>query len=99
VAVRALRNRGLEEFGKLQLKLLKQMDEGTIGRHDAQAEVEKYWMGALRRAVMEGDVTMGSLMSGQSVGLVTSVKSVRTIMDELVSDTAAELVRLQHYLQ
>jgi enoyl-[acyl-carrier protein] reductase II len=99
VAVRALRNRGLEEFGKLQLKLLKQMDEGTIGRHAAQIEVEKYWMGALRRAVVDGDIANGSLMAGQSVGLVHSIKAVKTIIDELVSDTAAELKRLQNYLK
>jgi enoyl-[acyl-carrier protein] reductase II len=99
VAVRALRNRGLEEFGKLQLKLLKQMDEGIIGRHTAQAEVEKYWMGALRRAVVDGDLDRGSLMAGQSVGLVHSIKSVKTIIDELVSDTAAELERLQDLLK
>jgi enoyl-[acyl-carrier protein] reductase II len=99
VAVRALRNRGLEEFGILQLKLLKQMDEGTIGRQTAQAEVEKYWMGALRRAVVDGDLERGSLMAGQSVGLVHSIKAVKTIIDELVSDTAAELKRLQDYLK
>ena len=51
VAVRALRNKGMDEFGQLQLDLLSQMDEGSINRTDAQIEVEKFWMGALRRAV------------------------------------------------
>ncbi|MBN1493978.1 MAG: nitronate monooxygenase [Candidatus Omnitrophica bacterium] len=95
VAVRALRNRGLEDFGKLQLTLLKQMDEGKIGRQRAQEEVEKYWMGALRRAVVEGDIAGGSLMAGQSVGLVNSVKSVRQIIADLVRDTEAELARIK----
>ena len=46
-------------------------------------------------AVVEGDVSHGSLMAGQSVGLVDSIMSVQEIIDELVMDTEAELERVR----
>ena len=98
VAVRALRNRGLAEFGRLQLDLISQLDAGTISRHDAQIEVEKYWMGALRRAVQDGDVEAGSLMAGQSVGLVNSEESISEIVDDLVNGIESELQLVRNRL-
>ncbi|MBN2135922.1 MAG: nitronate monooxygenase, partial [Acidobacteria bacterium] len=85
VAVRAISNKGTKEFGQLQLELLKKMKAGDINRVDAQYEVEKYWVGALRKAVVDGDINFGSLMAGQSVGLVNQVKPVKAIIEELVS--------------
>ena len=37
---------------------------------EAQLQIEHYWAGALRRAVIDGDVETGSVMAGQSVGMV-----------------------------
>ncbi len=91
VAVRALRNKGIDEFGRLQLKLIKQIDSGCIGRQEAQEKVEEFWIGALRRAVMEGDIARGSLMAGQSVGLVNRIQTVEEIIDELIKDIESEL--------
>ena len=91
VAVRALRNKGMDNFGKLQLRLLKELEAGTCHRQDAQEEVEKYWMGALRRAAVEGDIDFGSLMAGQSVGLVDSEMSIQELIDELLGDGEAAL--------
>lgn len=91
VAVRSLRNRGLESFGKLQLDLLKKLEEGTIHREDAQEEVEKFWMGALRKAVVDGDIDSGSLMAGQSVGLVENEISIKELMEEILTEASAEL--------
>ena len=91
VAVRALRNKGMDNFGKLQLRLLKELEAGTCKRQDAQEEVEKYWMGALRRAAVDGDVDFGSLMAGQSVGLVDSEMSIQELIDELLTDGEAAL--------
>jgi len=99
VAVRALKNKGLDDFGKLQLSLLKKMDNNELHRQEAQEEVEKYWMGALRKAVIDGDVTNGSLMAGQSVGLVKAEQSVREIIEELVSETEQELGRISGLFQ
>lgn len=90
VAVRALHNKGMERFGKLQMELLQQLDAGTIKREAAQLKVEEYWMGALRRAVVDGDVEGGSLMAGQSVGLVDRIQPMREIFRELLEEAEAE---------
>ncbi|WP_277201020.1 NAD(P)H-dependent flavin oxidoreductase, partial [Victivallis vadensis] len=91
VAVRALRNRGTAEFGALQLRLLKELEAGNIHRQEAQEEVEKFWIGALRRAAVDGDIEMGSLMAGQSVGLVDKVLSIGELLTELLTDAEKEL--------
>jgi len=91
VAVRSLRNDGLKEFGKLQLRLLAELDAGRIHREQAQIEVETFWMGALRRAVVDGDVKNGSLMAGQSVGMADRVIPVQALIDELLADADREL--------
>ncbi len=95
VAVRALRNKGHEEFRKLQLDLVRQLDAGLLHREQAQMEVEKFWMGALRRAVIDGDVEGGSCMAGQSVGLIHKVESVADILRDLVTGTEAELQKVK----
>ncbi len=56
-------------------------------------------MGGLRRAVIEGDVSYGSLMAGQSVGLVDKIMPVADILEELVRDTETELQRVQDALK
>jgi len=98
VAVRSLRNKGLQKFGELQLRLLQELNAGTIHREQAQEEVEKYWIGALRKAVVDGDIENGSLMAGQSVGLVNKVMSVQDMVDELLTDASAELECIKHRL-
>lgn len=94
VAVRALRNKGHDDFNHLQLDLLKRMDANEIGRIEAQLKVEEFWIGALRRAVQDGDVEYGSLMAGQSVGLVNKVQTIKEIIQEIVADTETELQRV-----
>lgn len=91
VAVRALRNKGTDAFGALQLKLLRELEAGTIHRQAAQEEVEKFWIGALRRAAVEGDVAGGSLMAGQSVGLVEEISTVQEVIDDMLCGAEKEL--------
>lgn len=98
VRVRALRNRGLQDFGRLQLELIQKLDQGLIHREQAQMEVEKFWMGALRKAVIDGDIDHGSLMAGQSVGLVRKIQPVAEIIGELVSQTEAEMQQVRQRL-
>ena len=98
VSVRSLRNKGMDEFGKLQLRLLKELEAGTVTRQFAQEEVERFWVGALRRAVVDGDVDGGSLMAGQSVGLVDKIMPIRDVVAELLNDAEAELVSVKSKL-
>lgn len=98
VAVRALRNKGHDDFRKLQLALVHQLDCGEIRREQAQIRVEEYWAGALRRAVIDGDVERGSLMAGQSVGLVHKIQPVNEIIQEILAEIESELHRVKQSL-
>ncbi len=98
VAVRSIKNSGTDTFGKLQLSLLKQLESGQISRESAQYEVENFWMGALRQAVIDGDVERGSLMAGQSVGLMREVLPMRKVIENLVGEAEGELVRIKEKL-
>ena len=95
IPVRALRNDGSVEFKKLQLELLHKLDSGEITRVQAQEEVERFWVGALRIAAVDGNIKQGSLMAGQSVGLVDEIKPLKGIIRELVDD-AEETLELIH---
>jgi enoyl-[acyl-carrier protein] reductase II len=95
IPVRALKNEGSFEFSRLQLELLSQLDNKLIDRHEAQYKVEEFWAGALRRAVIEGDVARGSLMAGQSVGLVDKIQPLQGIIAEMINDAESELHRLK----
>ena len=99
VGVRALKNKGTDDFNKLQLEMVKQVESGTCTREHAQEELEKFWLGSLRKAVIDGDTEYGSLMAGQCVGLVSKVEPVKAIIDDIVGGVEAELGRVQALLQ
>jgi len=94
IPVRALKNVGTSEFGRLQLDLLRKLEDNGIDRTEAQYEVERFWMGALKNAVVDGDMKNGSLMAGQSVGLADKILPLQGIFDELIDDAEKEMQRL-----
>jgi len=98
IPVRALKNEGAIEFGKLQLELLHKLDAGVIDRQEAQFAVERFWVGALRDAAIDGEVARGSLMAGQSVGLVDQTQPLNEIIDEMVSDAETEMKKIKMML-
>ena len=91
IPVRALKNKGTEEFTAKQREVAQALDEGRVDMHEAQLEIEKFWAGALRRAVIEGDVDTGSVMAGQSVGMVRAEEPVAEIMASLINECEASL--------
>ena len=91
IPVRALANAGARRFVAAQADAIRRVDAGEITREAAQLEIEHFWAGALRRAVIDGDVEEGSVMAGQSVGLVTAEQSVSEIVAELVAQAEAAL--------
>lgn len=91
IPVRALKNAGTEAFTAKQREVAEALDSGRLAMADAQLEIEHYWAGALRRAVIDGDVEHGSLMAGQSVGMVTSEEPVAAIIATLMAEAAAAL--------
>lgn len=50
--------------------------------------LEKYTLGALRRAVFDGDTRMGSLMAGQAAGQLNEIKPMVQILEDMVADCA-----------
>jgi enoyl-[acyl-carrier protein] reductase II len=87
IPVRAIANKGTDEFLVAQRKAIDDYNAGKLSKEEAQLAIEKFWAGALKRAVIDGDVEFGSVMAGQSVGMVSSKQSAKEIIDELVSQT------------
>ncbi|MDD2956958.1 MAG: enoyl-[acyl-carrier-protein] reductase FabK [Lachnospiraceae bacterium] len=75
--VRTIRNQQTREYLRLE-------KEGA-----SLEELERLSLGGLRRAVVEGDVTGGSVMAGQIAGLVKKGGTCAEILEELESETLA----------
>lgn len=95
VSVRALRNKALDEFAELQIRLLQIRKTREISHEDAQHQVEEFWVGALRRAVQEGDIDFGSLMAGQGVGLVNQVLPLKQAIKGLIDEATEALTKVK----
>jgi enoyl-[acyl-carrier protein] reductase II len=93
IPVRALKTKGTEAFTAKQLEVARALDEDGIAMDEAQLQIEHYWAGALRRAVIDGDVDGGSLMAGQSVGMVKEEEPVAAIIATLMAESEAALAR------
>ncbi|SDB61897.1 NAD(P)H-dependent flavin oxidoreductase [Belnapia rosea] len=93
IPVRALVNAGTKRFMAHQAEVLAKFQAGELSKEAAQLEIEHFWAGALRRAVIDGDVENGSLMAGQSVGMVDREAPAADIIAELVGQAAAALAR------
>lgn len=91
IPVRALANKSTQAFNTLQLQLVQEVKAGRKERMAAILEMEHFWVGALRKAAIEGDVEQGSVMAGQSVGLVKSIQPVAEVMAELVREVEQTL--------
>lgn len=70
--IRCLRNQMTREYLKME-------KEGA-----SFEELEKITLGSLRKAVMEGDVTHGTVMAGESAGLVKKEQTCKEIIDEVI---------------
>jgi enoyl-[acyl-carrier protein] reductase II len=93
IPVRALKNKGSELFNAKQREVANALDAGEVEMGEAQLMIEHFWAGALRRAVIDGDVEHGSLMAGQSVGMVTEEEPVTQIVATLMRESEEALSR------
>ncbi len=91
IPVRALKNSSSELFTAKQREVAQLLDAGKVEMLEAQLQIEHYWAGALRRAVIDGDVENGSLMAGQSVGMVTREEPLAEIIASLMAEAAQAL--------
>lgn len=91
IPVRALVNKGTDLFMETQRQVITRFNNGELDQKAAQLEIEHFWAGALRRAVIDGDIEHGSVMAGQSVGLVTQEQPTLDIIKELVDQAVKTL--------
>lgn len=91
IPVRALENKGKQDFMKFQKEVIDRFIAGDVTQKEGQLEIEHYWAGALRRAVIDGDIENGSVMAGQSVGMVIQEQSVAEIIQDLVTQARKAL--------
>ncbi len=91
IPVRGLVNTGSAIFRRHQREVVERFMAGKVSKEAAQLEIEHFWAGALRRAVIDGDVENGSVMAGQSVGMVRSVQPTADIIAELVEQAVAAI--------
>ena len=75
--IRVIRNKMVREYLRLE-------EQGAN-----LEELELMTVGALRRAVVEGDVENGSLMAGQIAGMIKEILSCEQIINQLVAETDA----------
>ncbi len=92
IPVRALQNGGTRRFLEFQAETIRRFKAGEVEKEAAQLDIEHFWAGALRRAVIDGDVENGSLMAGQSVGMVTREQPAAEIIAELIDQAVAALM-------
>lgn len=73
--VRSLRNTMTKEYLEME-------------KNGAQfEELERLTLGALRKAVVEGDVKMGTVMAGQIAGMIKKEQTCEEIIKELMQET------------
>lgn len=77
--VRCIRNKMTKEYLKMEKEGVELM------------ELEKLTLGTLRAAVIDGDVSMGTVMAGQIAGMIKKEMSCKEIIDEIVGDAEALL--------
>lgn len=81
--VRALKNKLTKEYDRLE-------------KSGASAEeIENLGVGGLRRAFMDGDVEMGSLMAGQSAAMVKKIEPCRSIICDLFGEIDDKIERIR----
>lgn len=81
--VRSLKNSLTREFEKLE------------NRRASREEFEIFGLGALRKAVVEGDVKYGSVMAGQISGMIKDIKPCKEIIQDIISEYHENLNKLR----
>lgn len=76
--VRIIKNKMAKEY-------IKREKEGA-----SMMELEKFTLGGLRRAVVEGDVDTGSLMAGQVAGMINKEDTLANIIENLFKELKEE---------
>ena len=71
--------------------------QSIYAENTGNEELELMTLGGLRKAVVDGDVKTGSVMSGQIAGLVNEQMSCQALIQKLVRETDALIGTLNLY--
>ncbi|UWI83364.1 NAD(P)H-dependent flavin oxidoreductase [Wolbachia endosymbiont of Howardula sp.] len=85
IPVRAIANKASNEFLQLQKEIINKYSQGDISKEDGKLQIEKFWADSLRKAVIDGDIINGSLMAGQSVGMIHKEQHVKEVIEIFIS--------------
>lgn len=96
IPVRAITNEASTLFAEKQREVIARFDKEELTKKEAQLEIEKFWAGSLRTAVIEGDMEKGSIMAGQIVGMVKEERKTDVIVTSLIQQAEATLMDREH---
>ena len=80
--VRAIKNPFVHRFGKLELG------------ETSEEEIVAFGTGALRLAVVEGDMERGSIMAGQICGMIRDIRPVKDVIEGITAQAEEIIARL-----
>jgi len=62
-------------------------------------EIDALTIGSLKRAAMEGDLDQGSFMMGQVAGMIHEIKTIREVIEDLITGSTEEMNRIGTYFK
>ena len=90
---RAFEGEGAKEVTRKQIEGASVLHRGEIAMEEVQLQIEYNWAGALRRAVIDRHVENGSLVAGQSVGMLKEEEPVVELIANLMPRSEDALAR------
>jgi len=100
IPVRSINNKASKIFIEKQKEVLDDLNKGKVSLKEAQLNIERFWSGSLKKAVIDGDIEYGSLMAGQSVSMVKDIQTAKEIIYEIVMQADIKLNnKIEGYLK
>ncbi len=94
-SIRCIKNGAYGNFFQCVDDLKQKISQGTISSYQAETEIEEFWAGRLRDAVVNGNTTTGALMSGESVGFVKEIEQVADIINNFIVESESFLSNIR----
>lgn len=86
--VRTIKNKLTMEYDRLEKVELRKTEPDL-------AKFDELGQGALRKAVVEGDIDHGSIMAGQIAGLINKEETAKEIIDSFIIETK-EIIKMRY---
>ena len=86
--MRTIKNKLTMEYDRLEKVELRKTDPDLV-------KFDELGQGALRKAVVEGDIEHGSIMAGQIAGLINKEETAKEIIDSFIIETK-EIIKMRY---